>query len=95
MRDRSSVIVTSSQQTPVQSGTALVLGFPALRGARTTEPTGPSSTGEAKDPDPLDLVALVNGDVDADDWQILNNGSSISLSRRMTETQSAYLRKIS
>ena len=65
VRDRSSVIVTSSQQTPVQSGTALVLGFPALRGARTTEPTGPSSNGDARDPDPLDLVGLVNGDVDA------------------------------
>lgn len=64
VRDRATVIVTSSQPTPVQTGNALVLGFPALRGARSSEPSGPSAMAEVSDPDPADLVALISGDVD-------------------------------
>lgn len=64
IRDRSSVIVSSSQPTPVQTGSALVLGFPALRGARSAEPSGPSAMVEVSDPDPADLVALISGEVD-------------------------------
>jgi hypothetical protein len=65
VRDRSSVLVTSLQQTPLASGNALVLGFPALRGARTPDSAGPSSKPDIRDPDPKDLVALVNGEVDS------------------------------
>lgn len=64
VRDRSSVLVSSLQETPLGLGTALVLGFPAMRGARTASPIGPSRRAEPSDPDPADLVALISGDVD-------------------------------
>lgn len=64
VRDRSGVVVSSLQQTPLALGNALVLGFPALRGARSAEPTGPSSRIEPRDPDPQDLVHLIAGEVD-------------------------------
>jgi hypothetical protein len=64
VRDRTAVVITSSQQTPLQTGSALVLGFPALRGARSVEPRGPSNLPDITDPDPADLLALICGDVD-------------------------------
>ncbi|MFA6113305.1 MAG: AAA family ATPase [Sphingomonas sp.] len=64
LRDRSSVIVSSLQETPLGLGTALVLGFPAMRGARTASPVGPSRRAEPGDPDPADLLALISGEVD-------------------------------
>ncbi|MBT2246823.1 AAA family ATPase [Sphingobium sp. BHU LFT2] len=64
VRDRSSVLVSSLQETPLGLGTALVLGFPAMRGARAASPSGPSRRAEPSDPDPADLIALLSGDVD-------------------------------
>ena len=64
-RDLSHVLVSSLQQTPLGSGNALVLGFPALRGARTVDPVGPSPVPEVRDPDPLDLLALIAGEIDS------------------------------
>jgi hypothetical protein len=65
IRDRTTVEVRSAQVTPVQHGALLVLGFSALRGARAADPGGPSSTQEARDPDPVDLLPLVDGSVDS------------------------------
>jgi len=62
-RDRSRVRVDSGQVTPVQAGVTLVLGFPALRGAPSKNPDGPSELAP-HDPEPSDLAPLVNGDVD-------------------------------
>jgi len=64
-RDTSGIVVTSLQTTPLNSGVALVLGFPALRGARAPEPAGPTTDAEPRDPDPLDLLPLIGGEVDS------------------------------
>jgi energy-coupling factor transporter ATP-binding protein EcfA2 len=62
--ERANVIVSPSQKTPVELGRTLALGFPALRGARTPDPTGANSQAEVREPDPADLQALIAGDVD-------------------------------
>lgn len=80
-RDLSRVVINSLQQTPLGSGNALVLGFPALRGVRTPDPAGPSSQPDGRDPDPADLVALIGGELDprlADFKQWLVNILSLS-----------------
>lgn len=64
VRDRTNVLISSLQETPLNLGTALVLGFPALRGARAPSPDGPKPRVEPRDPDPADLLALIAGDVD-------------------------------
>ncbi|MDW9593546.1 AAA family ATPase [Sinorhizobium meliloti] len=64
VRDRTTVLISSLQETPLGLGTALVLGFPALRGARSPSPAGPKPRVEPRDPDPADLLALIAGDVD-------------------------------
>jgi energy-coupling factor transporter ATP-binding protein EcfA2 len=62
--ERSSVIVTPSQKSPVELGSTLALGFPALRGARTPDPTGPSARHEIREPEPADLQQLIASEVD-------------------------------
>ena len=62
--ERSSVIVTHSQKSPVEDGITLALGFPALRGARTPDPTGPSARTEIREPEPADLHHLIASEVD-------------------------------
>jgi hypothetical protein len=57
------VSVTPSSTTPVQGGLALVLGFPALRGAPSTNPKGVAPL-ETRVAEPADLIPLVNGEVD-------------------------------
>jgi AAA domain, putative AbiEii toxin, Type IV TA system/AAA domain len=62
-RDRREVMVKSVQVTPVEAGAALVLGFPALRGAPSKNPVGPANL-ESHDPEPADILPLLNGAVD-------------------------------
>ncbi|MCK1332154.1 energy-coupling factor transporter ATP-binding protein EcfA2 [Bradyrhizobium sp. GM2.2] len=57
------VSVVPSATTPVQGGLALVLGFPALRGAPSINPKGPAPL-EARLAEPADLLPLVSGEVD-------------------------------
>jgi hypothetical protein len=62
IRDRE-VIVAAGQSTPVQAGLALVLGFPALRGAVSGNPRGVAPLG-MRAAEPADLLPMVNGEVD-------------------------------
>jgi hypothetical protein len=62
IRDRE-VIVAAGQSTPVQAGLALVLGFPALRGAVSGNPRGVAPL-DMRAPEPADLLPMVNGEVD-------------------------------
>ncbi len=62
-RDRREVVLRSFQTTHVQAGQMLVLGFPALRGAPSKNPPGPTSQ-DPHIPEPADLLPLVNGEVD-------------------------------
>jgi hypothetical protein len=64
VRDRGTTIQRSVQTSPVEAGQALVLGFPALRGARSNNPHGPA-TQERRPAEPADLTPMVNGLVDA------------------------------
>lgn len=57
------VSVVPSATTPVQGGLALVLGFPALRGAPTINPKGVAPI-EARLAEPADVLPLVSGEVD-------------------------------
>jgi hypothetical protein len=62
VRDRE-VLLNFLQTTPVEAGQALVIGFPALRGALTANPAGPTPL-EPRPPEPADLMPLVSGQVD-------------------------------
>lgn len=62
-RDRAAVRVSPLQVSPVQAGAALVLGFPALRGAPSASPRGPSRLA-AVGPHVGDVTPLVTGAVD-------------------------------
>lgn len=62
-RDRTAVSVRSAQISPVQAGTSLVMGFPALRGAPSVNPRGPTKLKTAG-PQVPDLTPLVSGAVD-------------------------------
>jgi energy-coupling factor transporter ATP-binding protein EcfA2 len=64
VRDRDQVRARPRQVTPLQSGQWLVLGFPALRGATSRDPSGPSTVG-LPDPAVSDLTPLLTGGVDA------------------------------
>jgi len=62
IRDR--IVRPKAQRaSPVEAGQMLVLGFPALRGAPSVDPSGPNRN-RATPPQPSDLVPLVTGDVD-------------------------------
>jgi hypothetical protein len=63
VRDRNDVIVSAGQVSPVQGGLALVLGFPALRGAPSANPSGVAAL-EVNLPEPADLLPLIKGEVD-------------------------------
>jgi hypothetical protein len=63
IRDGDQVRVRPRQVTPVQSGQWLVLGFPALRGASSRDPSGPSADGSA-DPTVADMLPLLANGVD-------------------------------
>jgi len=63
IRDRNEVIVSAGQFSLVQTGLTLVLGFPALRGAPSSNPRGVAPI-EAHGPEPADLLPLINGEVD-------------------------------
>jgi hypothetical protein len=63
VRDRNNVIVSVGQVSPVQGGLALVLGFPALRGAPSENPSGVAAL-DAHLPEPADLLPMINGEVD-------------------------------
>jgi predicted ATP-binding protein involved in virulence len=62
-RDRKDVKVKSVQVTQVQAGTALVLGFPSLRGGPSKNPAGPANL-PVRDPEPADLLPLLSGEPD-------------------------------
>jgi len=62
IRDRE-VIVSSGQTSPVQAGFALVLGFPALRGAISDDPRGVAPL-DVRNAEPADLLPMINGEVD-------------------------------
>lgn len=64
VRDGGRVEILPSGHTPVQNASMLVLGFPALRGARAPDPGGPTPSGDVRGPEPADLLPLVNGEVD-------------------------------
>jgi hypothetical protein len=63
VRDGTRVKITSPQVTPLQAGQGLVLGFPALRGVNTTQPTGPTRM-DAPDPNVDDVAPLLQERVD-------------------------------
>ena len=63
VRDGTRVKITSPQVTPLQAGQGLVLGFPALRGVTTTQPTGPTRM-SAADPNVDDVAPLLQEKVD-------------------------------
>lgn len=63
VRDGTRVKVSSPQVTPLQAGQGLVLGFPALRGVNTTQPTGPTRM-DAPDPCVDDVAPLLQERVD-------------------------------
>lgn len=58
-RDRRRVRVDADQYTPVQAAQWLVLGFPALRGVSTGDPTGPEPDGDVR-PGPDDLLPVLD-----------------------------------
>src|SRR5262249_34830362 len=60
---RTDVIVSVGQTSPVQGGLALVLGFPALRGAPSENPHGAAPL-EIHPPEPADLLPMIKGEVD-------------------------------
>jgi len=80
------VKVIAGQTSPVEAGQLLVLGFPALRGAPSSEPGGPSSsTLLRRPPEPSDLTPILSGDIDPrmsdfKQWiiNILNNSQADS-----------------
>jgi hypothetical protein len=63
VRDGSRVKITSPQVTPLQAGQGLVLGFPALRGVTSTQPTGPTRM-DTPDPNVDDVAPLLQERVD-------------------------------
>jgi ABC-type multidrug transport system ATPase subunit len=58
-RERDRIRVSSPPITPVQAGTILALGFPALRGVTTRGPTGYAALSRP-DPSPQDILPLVS-----------------------------------
>jgi hypothetical protein len=63
VRDGTRVKINSPQVTPLQAGQGLVLGFPALRGVTTTQPTGATRM-DAPDPNVDDVAPLLQEKVD-------------------------------
>ncbi len=63
VRDGTRVKIGSPQVTPLQAGQGLVLGFPALRGVTTTQPTGPTRM-DSPDPNVDDVAPLLQERVD-------------------------------
>ena len=60
-----SVQVRTGQTSALEAGQILVLGFPALRGAPSQDPGGPSSSTLARRPsEPADVMPLLTGDID-------------------------------
>ncbi len=57
------VRIRAPQVTPLQAGQGLILGFPALRGVTTTQPTGPTRMA-APDPSVDDVAPLLEEKVD-------------------------------
>lgn len=64
VRDRRVVRVLADKVTPVQSGALLALGFTSLRGAPTSDVTGPRDDALVVGGDPADLASLRAGGVD-------------------------------
>lgn len=64
VRDGNDVRVECDRFTPLQSGSLLALGFPALRGASTRSPDGPVA-GFESNPVVEDVLPLLTGLVDA------------------------------
>ncbi len=63
LREGNEVRVRSDRLTPLQTGTWLVLGFPALRGVTIQDPRGP--TGDTpRNPNADDVLPLVGGVLD-------------------------------
>jgi ABC-type multidrug transport system ATPase subunit len=58
-RERDRIRVSSPPITPVQAGTILALGFPALRGVIARRPTGYAALSRP-DPSPQDILPLVS-----------------------------------
>ena len=63
VRDGTRVKINSPQVTPLQAGQGLVLGFPALRGVTSTQPTGPTRM-DTPDPNVDDVAPLLQERVD-------------------------------
>lgn len=63
LRDGTTVRARPLQVSPVQASATLVLGFPALRGAPSVNPSGPASIARAR-PQTSDLTPLLLGEVD-------------------------------
>lgn len=63
LRDRSRVVLQPGATTPIQGGLALVLGFPALRGAPSPNPGGVAAW-KSHIAEPADLIPIITGDVD-------------------------------
>lgn len=62
--DRGEVVIRkTSRSTPVEAGYALVIGFPALRGAPAADPKSFRQL-PSPDPRPSDLMPLISGGID-------------------------------
>lgn len=85
------VNLIARQTSPVEAGQILVLGFPALRGAPSNDPSGPTTHTE-QPPEPNDLLPLILGDIDPrmpdfKQWilNVLNNSQRDEKSRAIRQ----------
>jgi len=102
-REGRNVRVRSLALTPLQAGRSVILGFPALRGASSRNPSGPTRGG-SPNPEVTDLLPLLEGGVDlrldgAKQW-IVNtqlraepsNGTSLEEAQLFTQMRDTYFR---
>jgi energy-coupling factor transporter ATP-binding protein EcfA2 len=90
-RDGNRVLVKPESFTPVQAGTWLVLGFPALRGNESRTLDGAGGTPQTAAPSVDDLLPLLNNEVDPrfDDLRQWLLNTTISAERAGKENREA------